>query len=817
AAFTVSNTTEICYYSTDSGGNSGAVTCGKIVIDGLGITLINPKEYYYLTEKWGVSNQPIFDLILLTKVPTQECKFDLSSTFNYDQLEPYKKLKKDEDRYLFEDFPGQIIAPYNENGGVKIIYVACKDLDGKLGPTQKINLEYDPTAPEILDAYADPDPVLEGIETNLYVDTDDKTICRYNEGPAEFSTMKYSFPGEEDDTLEINHADVFKINFVGAKKEYNLSTQCMNGAGDLSQVENFSFTVDYTAAGNIISTAPSGYIKATDVTLAVTTNKNAYCRYNETAFGVTGTTQHTQALNGLVEGEYIYLVNCLINGENKQAQIKFTIDLTAPTISSIEDGNYSCSLSETPSIFIYTDEENLTGYYYEMYGQDNETFATTMLANGTVGSKLPFKIKAELIEGNDYYFKIGAGDAAGNWGSPATSDGFTAVPANYSICAEDGEAPKVDVVTNESCTSTSAEMYCKDITSCAVFDYSQDTSESCNATVSYIGQKALFTQTGWLCYYVEDAMGNNRTDTKKIEFKDGDGDGIADSCDLCSGTSSGAVVDSDGCAYGEGTAEEQLQDTDGDGLPDYWEKIYDATGCDLDFLNDDSNEDGTTDTDEDYDNDDYSNYEEYKAGYDPCSSDAPAKVTTEVEVLQFPEETATAKSKTLAWTLFILGWLLLLGGTAYLVYYYNYAPKKPAARTVLRDAARPAAAKATGPSLKERLMSLRKSMADKKKARERESVFGEFSRQSKEIPHMEEVLKRKAPPLQKLQDLAQKHAAVKEIVKPGLRPEEKSVFAKLENIAKQTKDKEIGDVVSKKEANDIFDKLKKISKKRKGE
>ena len=818
-SFTISNTTEICYYSLDSGGNAGAVTCGKIVVDGLGITLINPQQYYYLGEKWGVSSTPTFDLVLTTKVPTQECRFDFIRNFNYDQLEPYKRLKKDGDLYSFTQFPGEIIPPYSEKGGVKIIYVACRDLDGKLGPVEKINLEYDPTAPKILEAYAEPDPVLEGIETSLYVNTDDKTICRYDEGTAEFSTMKYSFPGEDEDQLNINHIGLFKINFLGARKEYNLSTQCINGAGDLSQVEKFSFTVDYSALGNIISTSPSGYIRETAVVLTVVTNKNAYCTYDGIPFPDTGATQHTQEMSGLAEGEHIYLVNCLIEGENRQAQIKFTIDLTAPIVKNIEDGNYSCSLSETPSIFVYTDEENIAGYYYEMYGQDNESFATVMITNGTLGSTMPFRIKTELIEGSTYYFKIGAGDAAGNWGEPATSDGFMAVPANYSACLEDAEAPTVELVINESCTFTSAEMYCRDITGCAAFNYGQSSIETCEAIAGYSGQKIMFSQTGWLCYYAEDMMANNRTDTRKIEFKDEDGDGIADHCDLCPGTKAGAVVDAEGCAYGEGTEEQKLLDTDGDGLPDFWEKLYNRPGCPLDYLNPDSDENGILDPHEDYDGDGYTNYEEYKAGYDPCSSDAPAKVDdSEVEVIKFPEETiAEKKSKTLAWILFILGWLLLLGGSAYLIYYYKYSPRKPAAaRSILREAAKPTAPAAAGPNIKERLVSLRKAMKEKEKSRERASVFGEFSRQSKEIPHLEEVMKKKAPSLQKLQDLAQKHVQVKEQVRPGLRPEEKGIFSKLENIARQTKEKKIGEVVSEKEADSIFDKLKKISKKRKG-
>ena len=66
-----------------------------------------------------------------------------------------------------------------------------------------------------------------------------------------------------------------------------------------------------------------------------------------------------------------------------------------------------------------------------------------------------------------------------------------------------------------------------------------------------------------------------------------------------------------------------------------------------------------------------------------------------------------------------------------------------------------------------------------------------------------------------LQSLAEKYVEHKEEIKPGLQATEKNIFDRLESIAQKTKKKDIADVVSKKEADDIFAKLQKISKKRK--
>ena len=111
---------------------------------------------------------------------------------------------------------------------------------------------------------------------------------------------------------------------------------------------------------------------------------------------------------------------------------------------------------------------------------------------------------------------------------------------------------------------------------------------------------------------------------------------------------------------------------------------------------------------------------------------------------------------------------------------------------------------------------MRKSKVERAKVRSRRDVFAEFGKQSAQIPHLEPLLRAPAKDhLSKVNVLAQKYAEHKDEIKPGLRQEEKSIFAKLENIAEQAKKKDITDVVDKDEAKDIFEKLKKLSKKRK--
>ncbi len=821
--FDVIESTGICYYSTDLGGNEGHPLCGKILVEGHGITLVKPLEYYYLEEKWGISNELVFDWEIMTKVATQECRFDFIEEFDYEGTALYQILPSGgiDYHYLFEDFPGDILDEYSSGGGVKELYVKCKDLEGEVGPAQKINLEYDPTAPEITDAYAEPDEINAGRETTLFVDTDDKTMCRYSDdsegqGSSEYGLMEFKFPGEEDNILEIEHEDIFTINFEGANKTYNLLTQCKNGANNLSQVEEITFEVDYTAAGNIISTEPSGYIRSTEVTLRVLTNKNALCRfsgdeYSGETFEVTSGTEHTQLMSGLSEEEHLYLVHCRVGEYGRDGQIKFTVDLTPPVITQIDDGEISCSLSETPKVSVYTKEEAIKSYTYELYEQGNSSSgAGTLVKEGTIDAETSFEIDYDLEEDYFYYFKIKAEDEAGNVGDFKESDGFLAVPSSYDACVNDTDAPDVIFEIEETCTKTIVEMYCEDETGRDEFDYGESfASEMCEAVEPYNGQQILFEKTGWLCYYVTDVMGNYDEGTKRIDFLDEDGDGIADHCDECPDTEAGKFTDDEGCSSDQISDADGDKDTDGDGLPDYWEKRY--GDCGMDYASDDFDNDGVLDADEDFDNDGYTNYDEFMMGLDPCAADAPPD---EDDVDVRTRDVGDEEPSVLAWTLFILGWLLVLGGSGYLIYYYRSAVKGPVKRAVPTVSKQPLF-KSRAP-WKERLLALRRKRKQKARARERESLFGAFSKGSKNIPHIEEAIKKKGPHLERLGALAKKHAKIKEKIKPGLKPGEKGIFKKLEDIAEKTKKKDIKEVVSKKEAKNIFDKLKEISKKRKG-
>jgi len=353
--------------------------------------------------------------------------------------------------------------------------------------------------------------------------------------------------------------------------------------------------------------------------------------------------------------------------------------------------------------------------------------------------------------------------------------------------------------------------------------------DACQANRTYNGQPLSFNRKTWLCYFAEDVINNSQASKILVPFDDEDGDGISDieDCDICPDTPSGRVVDNQGCAPGQ--IGNQTLDTDHDGLPDEWEKDYYSQICLLDFNLTDSDGNGIGDGAEDYDGDGYNNFEEYQEEQNPCIKERvtnpdgtePGPGTTPGEEPDGGEPgilDTVKESNTFAVILLIFGLLLLFGGLGYLIYDYNNQGKKPPRE---RESFIPVEeikekTDSAVDTFKNKLFGIRKKTEEKNKQRRRESAFAAFSSSSPIIPHVDNIINKKVPHISKVQELAKKYVEHKEEIKPGLRPEEKSVFNRLEQITQKTKDKGIKEVVSPEEAKDIFAKLKELSKKRKG-
>lgn len=869
SAFSITNSSNVCYYAKDEAGNIPyLVTCGIVELNGDGIILVNPEHYHFQDVITGVSKEPVFNLEFFTQVPTEECRFDFSSGFSYETVPAFKTIMPNpaSGNYIVENFPESAGASaYGENGGSKAIFVRCQDAQQTISEEQKINLEFDPTSPNIESAEARPNPLAEGVKTTIFVETDDKSTCKFDaDGATAYEEMQFSFPGQEDNTLHRVHQTDFAVSFIGLKKDYLLNVMCKNGASDLSELEVIEFTVDYTLKGNIVSIYPNGEsLRDSELTVQVETSKNALCEIEQEdtfqALTGAGSREHSFQFTGLTEGEYNIPIRCRMADHVVEQVVTFTIDRTAPVLRNIEDGKYSCG-AEQLTVIPQSNDSNIASYEYKVvdigtslshstststrssfrrrtYGgtSSNNTNASsslssqsgTTLITATVSSELPIHIPTEnLTEGRFVRIDIRATDAAGNVGQFVSSDGVQITSKNLTACKEDGVSGRVTVlIDEESCTESSVELRCEDSTGCQRMNYGKQEQGVCEPIRPYT-QRIPFTSTGTLCYYVEDNVGNNGTGQQRIVFPDIDGDEVRDSCDRCPTTESGRVVDEKGCSSSESPPTASLIDTDSDGLPDYWEQIYNTFGCELDHTKADSDSDGVTDTREDYDEDEFSNYEEYTRDQNPCEADEALPDETDDEPddgavfpdLPEPEE----ESNLLPLILFLLGFVLTIGGIGYLIYFYHSKPahaqvrrSMPVQRTTAQQVSVPKAKSSFLASWKKGFQQFRKSREQKHRTRQRKAIFSSFNKSSQEIPHVKELLSKKASHLPRLHELAQRYNDDKKYIKPGLRKEEHPIFKKLESIAQKTKDKKINQVITKKQAKDIFSRLRDLSKQRK--
>lgn len=872
----IEETSRICYYSKDVADNKVySADCGIIDMAGMGVTFEDPEAYIYETEKWIVSSEPAFDWRFSTKVPTEECRLGFTPEFSYFDQPDHQVLAPDPDgKYHVLNFPNNVFKEFPEDGGIIDVYIQCLDLSGEIGPEQLVHLEYDPYAPTILESYADPDVVYEGKKTSLFVNTDAKTQCRYSDdsegqGSFDFETMKHSFPGFDENILYLEHQDTYTVNnFVSDSgvKDYVLNTQCRNGAGTLSDVEQVTFTVDYVTSGHLKSVFPEDGMSfaSTTVELSVITSKTAFCKYkiNETYqdFIGTGGTTHQATLTSLTEGVYQIPFICDFGGGHSMEQdFNFEIDFSGPVITLVDDGNNSCGADEV-KVKVYTDETDIATYSYQLFDLGEVTYVnvgsnTTSLTNrntsGSANTNLAKLIDEKTVnasdgiilssdyleEGKSYAVRVKAIDSVDNIGTSLTSDGFNVLSLNSSYC-QDTSDPEVIVVANSTCLDVNVELYCNDETTCDLSYGKHFSDEGCNITKDYLGEKIVFSKSGWICYYAEDALGNSVSNEERIDFIDADGDYVSDSCDLCPTTPNGKVVNDFGCAYGEVPLNAsdpnsdprnpwtlQGGDSDDDTLPDQWEFTYDALSCPFDSNNPDTDGDGISDALNDYDGDSYTNYEEYISNTDPCSAlDVPIKKKGGDDGKDGksspPIPPPKSETNILALIFLVMGLLMMFGGVGYLVYYYKYSPsaKKTGPTKQQVSLIHPAVSRPKGkttPDWQKKLVELRKAHEEKLQERKRESIFGTFGKKSSSIPPLERFLKKKGSSEKKLRGLAKHYSEHKKEIKPSLRPEERSVFDKLEGLAKKSGGKDVGGLLKKKENKDLFSQLKQISKKRK--
>jgi len=588
----ITETTNLCYYSIDKGENTEQTKCGTIHIgEGSGITMINPH--------YNVSNIPIFDVLIETSDPSDLCKYAVGN-FDFNNIQSSENIfeKVSDTVHVIRDF---------DKAGLNNPYpmsIKCKYPNGFITP-QPANflLEYIPFPPTIEENKTIPSTVTQGNFVELYVRTDQQTICKYSKSQTIYSLMNGKFPGwNEYDSGNANfnytHKKAIALSTEDDGKDHYYYVSCKSRAGNVSSTEQITFSVDFSQFGQITSTSPSGSTRDTQVQLKATTSKDAVCQYQQEGQWLPlgnnqPKTAHEAPEMTLIEGIYNFPLKCEFSAPyvSREGAINFIVDLSDPVMKNIDDGNYSCDGRIYPQFEAEDELSPISQYNYSVYKSSSNN------------QKLNWKISASsnprvnidnLTEGEKYYFKASAIDAAENQGNTITSDGFIALPDNATECKDDGIGPNVTIRQELTYKGIKITILCSDNTGCADKYYGiKNSEESCDTPNTY-SSPAYITETSKFCWEAYDVTGNFAQGSLMINVTDSDEDGVPDKYDKCPNTKSGKLVDHEGCSD-----DQRLKDQDRDGVPDERDICPETPANEIDLIDADGCAPSERDSDKD--------------------------------------------------------------------------------------------------------------------------------------------------------------------------------------------------------------------------
>ncbi|MBR9691281.1 hypothetical protein GOV06_00685 [Candidatus Woesearchaeota archaeon] len=747
ASLTLTETATLCYLSEDKGGNKETRKCSTAHIgEGFGMEIITPK--------YNVSNIPIYDFELNILRDAVECKYGQIPTFDYNSpdvpifekisvngfritdfdetappaIETYPMHIKCKDRFDFvNDIPAIIYLTYDPSAPV---FVKAEAIPSHV-------VQGDST---ILTIKTDDRTVCRyDLEKTAFTE-----MRRDFPGYDDWDTGTPSFRNEHEKIIPLTREDSDKTH------TYNIA--CQNRAGNISETAQIVFDVDFTERGMITKTIPSGSTNIREIILGLETSKNAVCSYEGTQFETTGQTTHTSVSRTLAEGIYDYGVFCMFVQATDETTISFIVDLTKPVVKQANISSRVCYSDYLQPTFVVEDElSDIEVYNYSLFQVGKTDPIIDWVSTESDNPQIDRDHNGDelnLTIGTKYYFKMTAMDNATNWGGEVRGNDFTIISDNSTECNKDKSPPSISLATNVTYKGVKVTIICSDESGCNGRYYGTSAEdEACNATKSYTGNVYL-TETSRFCWKVSDMVDNtaigsriitvNDEDSDRVpdekdecpntpygthvdqkgcpSVQDDDADGVRNLDDLCPGTLLGEEVDLDGCScsqldtdsdglnncmdaclgtpFGEAVDTEgcsdSQKDSDDDGMDDAWEKRHNLDPFD------------SSDRDDDLDKDKMTNYEEYlyfkQTGYDisPRNKDTDEDGwddKSEIDKGYNPVDASSRpRRKILAISFMTIGFLLMLGGSAYTIYVKITTEEKPALPPSARPPVAPAAA-----------------------------------------------------------------------------------------------------------------------------
>lgn len=293
-------------------------------------------------------------------------------------LSPTNMIKTDTTHYSY------VYAVGSGNGAVNITFSVGTDAAGNVvaaTPTSGLYFTLDNTAPNNQNVVFASSVSKQSGASVAIVSSDDATNAVWF---APSGTTNFS-AGDTMTTAGGTATSILAPTSAGSYKLFVIDT-----TGNVSSASSATLTVD-NIAPSLSAGAPSGTLSSgtTSMSLSLTTNENATCKYATVAgtayasmtntFGTTGSTTHSTSLSGLSNGTaYVYYVRCADatgNANGSDYPISFSVDTpvvvadtTPPTVSLTAPSN-GASVSGTVSVSASaSDDVGVVGVQFKLDG-----------------------------------------------------------------------------------------------------------------------------------------------------------------------------------------------------------------------------------------------------------------------------------------------------------------------------------------------------------------------------------------------------------------------------------------------------------------
>ncbi|MBI4170162.1 MAG: hypothetical protein HY514_00570 [Candidatus Aenigmarchaeota archaeon] len=301
-----------------------------------------------------------------------------------------------------------------------------------------------------------------------------------------------------------------------------------NDTGNNTNVSSVGFTIDQTVP-IVVNSSPNGTITAASVSLNVTTNENATCRYDTTdqsyytmANTMTGAaTAHNATVSGLVNSTtYTYQVRCQDTAGNAMTTssvITFTTNITSDITAPNAPGNLTAvQVAGTQQVNLtWSGSGSSDAVQYRVYRANGSAVTTTSPLIASLGNVT--KYSDTVPADGTWNYTVTAVDTSNNEGSAATASAVT-IDTTAPVVLASGPSGTLTVNFAQLVANTSETATCKfDTTDRAYVNLSTTFGNTSSTTHNH---NVTNLANGTSAYYVRcaDSSANNMTTSAVISF-----------------------------------------------------------------------------------------------------------------------------------------------------------------------------------------------------------------------------------------------------------------------------------------------------------